>query len=146
MEQLDLGGGSGSQFTWLTVVLVLLPGAAVGVLFGWALHCRVVGQRPPGALVWTPVVFASAIADPTIFHELITTGEGGGSLLVVITALATGYALSRPRWTVWRVVTGLPSAVGLLSIAALGNLQRYLVETKGLEPSTPALQRRCSAS
>ena len=131
MEQLALGSGSGSQFTWLTVALVLLPGATVGSLFGWALHGRVVGQRAPRALVWSPVLFASAIADPTIFHELITTGEGGGSLLVVITALSTGYAVSGPRWNLRRVMTGLLSAAGLLLIAGIANLAAPLVTPRG---------------
>jgi hypothetical protein len=79
--------GSQSSFSWLTFLLVLLPGVAVGMLLGWAAYLRVSELRQPRWLVFAPVLFASALLDPEIFAAFIRNGEGGGSLMVVATAV-----------------------------------------------------------
>ena len=108
--------GPESSYSWLTVVLVLLPGTAIGLLLGWAAYLRRVERQGSRWLVWSPVLFASALLDPEIARALVTNGQGSGALIVVATALAGGFALSRTGWSVaqlrprrlgrpvWRVV------------------------------------------
>jgi len=47
-----------SSYSWLTVVLVLLPGLVVGLLLGWAAYARSLGLRPSRWLVFSPALFA----------------------------------------------------------------------------------------
>ena len=131
MEQLATGSGTGSAFTWLTEALLLIPATLVGVLLGRAAHHRACGTPAPRALIWAPALLASAIADPSIFHALITTGEGGGSLMVVITALCGGFTLSRPRWTIVRALTALAAALGLLLVTAIGSMAAPVQTARG---------------
>jgi hypothetical protein len=131
MEQLAIGSGTGSTFTWLTEVLLLLPATVVGALLGWAAHHRASGTRAPRVLIWSPALLASAIADPAIFKALITTGEGGGSLIVVITALSGGYTLSRRRWTIVRALTALLTALGLLMVTGIGTMAAPMETARG---------------
>jgi hypothetical protein len=128
MAQLVWGSSSHS---WLTLVLVLLPGLAIGLLLGWAAYLRQVGIRPSRWLVASPVLFASALLDPEIFQALITTGEGGGALIVVATALAGGFALSRRRWSVGRGACLLLGVSGLLLISAIGGMAGSLSSPRG---------------
>lgn len=121
MEQLAAGSG-GSEFTWLTVALLLLPGTVLGGLLGWSFHLRANGSRPPSALIWSPAILAVAIADPTIFRSLVTTGQGGGSLMVVLTALAAGRALAGRRLTILRALAAPVAAIGLAALAAIGTM------------------------
>ena len=131
MEQLATGSGTGSAFTWLTEALLLIPATLVGVLLGRAAHHRACGTPAPRALIWAPALLASAIADPSIFHALITTGEGGGSLMVVITALCGGFTLSRRRWTIVRALTALAAALGLLLVTAIGSMAAPVQTARG---------------
>ena len=64
MAQLAAGG---SNVTWLTLVLVLLPGTIIGALLGWSAYLRSKGVRGSRWLVFSPVLFASALLDPEIF-------------------------------------------------------------------------------
>ena len=80
-------------------------------LLGWAAYHRVSGVDSPGWLVLSPVILTVAIADPNIFSALIHTGEGWGSLGVVMTALAAGDVLSRHRWSLARVAAALLAAL-----------------------------------
>jgi hypothetical protein len=121
-----------SAVSWLTFALLMLPGLVVGVLLGWAAYHRVSGADSPDWLVVAPVVLAVAIADPEIFSALIRTGEGGGSLGVVMTAVAAGHALSRRRWSLARVATALLAAAGLLGVALMGSLAGSLTGPRGL--------------
>ncbi|UUZ61534.1 hypothetical protein [Nocardioides sp. B-3] len=70
--------GEESSFHWLgTFALLLLPGAAVGGLLGWAAHLRLVGDlagRRQRWLMASPVLLAAALLDPGIFRLLITNG------------------------------------------------------------------------
>ena len=124
--------GADSAVSWLTFALLLLPGLVVGVLLGWAAYHRVSGADSPGWLVLSPVVLAVAIADPEIFSALIHTGEGGGSLGVVVTALAAGHVLSRHQWPLARVATALLAAAGLLGVAFMGSMAGSLTGPRGL--------------
>jgi hypothetical protein len=121
-----------SAVTWVTFALLMLPGLVVGVLLGWAAYQRVSGADSPDWLVLSPVVLAVAIADPEIFSALIHTGEGGGSLGVVMTALAAGHVLSRHRWSLARVATAVLAAAGLLGVAFLSSLAGSLTSPRGL--------------
>lgn len=123
MAQLAAGmPHSHSTVTWLTLVLVLLPGVAVGALLGRAAYRRAAGLPAYPPLVAAPVVFASALLDPHILAELIRNGTGGGSLIVVATALAIGYAITRERWSVRRSAASLVGLLGLLVIFGMGGI------------------------
>lgn len=111
-----------SAFTWLTFALLLLPGVVVGVLLGRAAYLRSTGGRPDRRLVFAPVLFLTALLDPVIFEALIRTGQGGGAIWVVMTALAAGFALARPRWSPDRVLTTALAVLGLLGIAGIGTM------------------------
>jgi hypothetical protein len=115
-------GESHSTVTWLTLLLVLLPGLAIGTLLGWSAYLRSTGVRGSRWLVFAPVLFASALLDPEIFHGLITDGTGGGALIVVTTALCIGYAVARPRWSFGRAGCALLAALGLLMIWGIGEM------------------------
>lgn len=112
--------GAESTFSWMTVTLILLPGALIGVLLGLAAQAHVAGVVPHRALVWAPVLFASALLDPRILGWLVRTGEGSGSLLVVATALCAGYVVTRWRLT-WRTsLCALVAASGTLVLGIMG--------------------------
>jgi hypothetical protein len=111
-----------SAFTWLTFALLLLPGVLVGVLFGRAMYLRSTGGRVDRRLVFAPVLLLTALLDPVIFVALIRTGQGGGAIWVVMTALAAGFALSRPRWSLGRALTTALALFGLLGIAGIGTM------------------------
>jgi hypothetical protein len=113
---------SQSQVTWLTHVLILLPGVAVGVLLGYSAYLRASGQHGSRWLIFTPVLFASALVDPKIFIGLITEGIGGGSLIVIATALSVGYVLTRARWSTKRALVALLGAFGLLVMFGMGEM------------------------
>jgi hypothetical protein len=131
MEQLAVGSGTGSTFTWLTEALLLLPATLVGLLLGRAAHHRACGTRSRRALIWTPALLATAIADPALFKALITTGEGGGSLIVVITALSGGFTLSRRRWSIVRALTATLAVLGLLLITGIGSMAAPMQTPRG---------------
>jgi len=120
-----------STFTWLTFALVLASGVAVGVLCGRAAHLRSAGGRPDRRLVFTPVLFLAALLDPVLFKALITTGEGGGAIWVVLTALAGGFALSRSRWSVGCVLAAAFAVLGLLGMIGLGSMSGPLSSARG---------------
>lgn len=123
MAQLAAGmPHSHSTVTWSTLALVLLPGVAVGALLGRAAYLRAAGLPSFRPLIAAPLIFASALLDPHIFTELIRNGTGGGSLIVVSTALAIGYAMTRERWSVWRSVASLLGSLGLLVLFGMGGL------------------------
>jgi hypothetical protein len=113
--------GSEPSFSWLTFLLLLLPGVAVGMLLGWA-YLRVNGMRQPRWLVFAPVLFASALLDPEIFAAFIRNGEGGGSLMVVATALAGGFVLSRTGFSAAPVASALVLLPGLLVLGFMGTM------------------------
>jgi hypothetical protein len=119
-----------SSYTWLTVVLIMLPGLVIGLLLGWAAYARSLGIRSSRWLVFTPALFAVALLDPEIFRSLISDGQGGGALIVVFTALAGGFALSRRRWPA-RLGSGLVALLGLLLLGAIGGMAGPLSSARG---------------
>jgi hypothetical protein len=123
--------GAGSSFSWLTFVLVLLPGAVVGALLGRAAHGRPQRTRTARRLALAPVLFASALLDPQIFAAFIHTGEGGGALMVVLTALSGGFVLGRRRWSVARALAVLPATCGLLLLTFIGTMAAPVTSPRG---------------
>ncbi len=130
MAQLAWGEGE-SSYTWMTVVLILMPGVAIGLLLGFAAHARSRGVRPSRWLIFAPALFASALLDPEIFRALIRNGQGGGALMVVITALAVGFVLSRRRWTIARVLVAPVAVAGLLMLTGMGGIAGPIDTARG---------------
>jgi hypothetical protein len=120
-----------SSYSWLTVVLVLLPGLVVGLLLGWTAYARSLGLRPSRWLVFSPALFAVALLDPEILAGLIRDGTGGGALMVVFTALASGFVLSRRRWSAARLAAALVALIGLLLLGSMGTMAGPLSSARG---------------
>jgi hypothetical protein len=127
--------GKDSSFSWLgTFALILLPGAVVGALLGWAEYLRRTQRlwgRRQRWLVASPLLLAGALLDPEIFHALITTGAGGGAIGVVMIGLLGGYALARrgPRWS--RIVAGLLALIFIIGASQIGAEQAPLSTAHG---------------
>jgi hypothetical protein len=124
-------GDSTSSVTRLTLVLLLLPGLAIGVLLGWAAYLRSRDLVGPRWLVFAPALFAVALFDPTIFAAFIRNGEGGGSLMVVATALCSGYVLSHRGWSLVRAACALVATLGLLLLGFMGTMAAPLSTARG---------------
>ncbi|MGL5816600.1 MAG: hypothetical protein ACRCYR_03485 [Phycicoccus sp.] len=113
---LDLAGEE-STFTWAgTFLFLLLPGALVGGLIGWALHLQRSGRRVRW-LVLAPLIFPlGALMIPGAIGHLIETGEGSASIIMVLLAMLAGRSVSG-RGRVWvRAVAGI---VGFARVPAL---------------------------
>jgi hypothetical protein len=123
--------GEQSTVGWLTLALVLLPGAVVGGLLGWAAGQRAEGVAPARWLVLAPVLFAVALLDPEILRALVRTGEGGGALLVVATALTGGVALTRLRWSAGRVGALVVWIVGMTAMTLMGTMAAPVFTPRG---------------
>jgi len=123
--------GAESSFSWMTFTLVLLPGLALGACLGWAAHGRPTRTRTARWLAVSPLVLSSALLDPAIFRLLVTTGEGGGALMVVMTALAGGFVLGRRRWSVLRVLAAVVAVLGLLLLTGIGTLAGPMSTARG---------------
>ena len=126
-----LVGADASSVSWRTPVLVLLPGTAVGGLLGWGAGLRAAGGRPPRVLVLAPGLFAVALLDPEIARSLVTDGQGSGALIVVVTAVAGGHALSRREWTRARVASATLAVLGVATMAGMGALAGPLTSRRG---------------
>ena len=116
--------------TWLgTFGGVILPGAVVGALLGWAHHRQGTG---PAWLAWSPLLLAAApLTLPGAITTLVTTGMGGGAIGVTLLAMLGGWSLSGrgPRWA--RITAGIV-AYALVPAAYLGPPMR-----PELDPATP---------
>ncbi|MDF2143839.1 hypothetical protein [Knoellia sp. p5-6-4] len=123
--------GDDSTFSWMTFTLLLLPGTAVGALLGWAAHGRPGRTRTARWLALSPLLLSSALLDPTIFEQLITSGIGSGSLMVVATALAGGFVLGRRRWSVLRVAAAVVAVLGLLLLTFIGTMDAPMSTARG---------------
>lgn len=123
--------GAQSTFSWLTFLLVLMPGVAVGMLLGWAAYLRVHGLPPPRRPIFAPVLFAAALLDPVIFIGLIREGTGGGALMVIATALAGGFVLSRKGFSVARAACALVALLGLLMLTGIGSMAAPMSSPRG---------------
>jgi hypothetical protein len=117
--------GPGSTFDWFgTFEGVLLPGAVVGALLGWAVHHR------SRWLVAAPLVFV--LFTPSVLASVFVDGLGGGAIAVPLIGMAGGYALAGrgPRWARWAA-----GAVALLPVP--GWLVGAAVVGGRLAPDTP---------
>lgn len=123
--------GEESTVGWLTLALVLLPGAGVGALLGWATGLRAEGLASPRWVVLAPALLAVALLDPQILAALVRTGEGMGALLVVVTALTGGVALTRCRWSAGRVVALVVWVLGMVVITLMGTMAAPLSTARG---------------
>jgi len=126
-----LVGADASVVSWRTPALVLLPGAAVGGLLGWGAGLRATGRRPPRVLVLAPGLFAVALLDPEIARSLVTDGQGSGALIVVVTAIAGGHALSRRTWSRSRVASATLAGLGVATMTGMGAMAGPLTSTRG---------------
>lgn len=132
MAQLAMGmPHSHSHVTWLTMALVLMPGVVVGALLGRAAYLRDAGLPASRGLILAPVAFGSALLDPHIFVALIHNGTGGGSLIVVATALCSGFVLSRRGWSIARAACALVAILGLLVLGAMGTMAAPISTARG---------------
>ena len=124
-------GDSSSSVTWPTFGLLVLPGLTIGVLLGWSAYWR--SSSTPGTrwLVLAPVLLASALLDPEIFSELMHTGQGGASLIVVATALCSGFVLSRRGWTFARAGCAVVAALGVMLVGFMGTMAAPLSTARG---------------
>jgi hypothetical protein len=115
--------GAQATFHWFgTFVLILVPGATLGGLLGWAASLQLDGNLRGNRQRWlmaSPLLLASALFDPRIFGLLITNGQGGGALGVTICGIAGGYALSRRGSLTSTIISGL---MALLLIVACGSI------------------------
>jgi hypothetical protein len=87
--------GAESGVTWvLTFGYILLPGAVVGGLLGWAMHLRLRGDgRWRWRLSWSPMLFAAVLfSDPLNFADIFRDGLGAGAAAVPLFAILGGYA------------------------------------------------------
>ena len=110
--------GTESQFEWVgTYEGILLPGAVVGGLLGWAAYRH---GRTPWWLVMAPLLFV--VATPTVVASVFVDGLGGGALAVPLVGMAGGYALAGRglRWTRWAAaVVALLAVPGWLVMATM---------------------------
>jgi hypothetical protein len=122
--------GPESEVTWLgTFGGVILPGAVVGALLGWARHCRGAG---PAWLAWSPLLLAVApLALPGAIPTLVTTGMGGGAIGLTLLALLGGWSLSGRGPRLVRIPAGI-LAYALVPAVYLGPPMR-----PELDPATP---------
>jgi hypothetical protein len=124
--------GHQSAFHWYpTFLLVLLPGTLVGAAFGLAEHRRRTGLARSRWLVLAPLLFASALLDPTIFRQFITQGIGGGSVGVALAGLAGGYALSGRGSAWWRRTCGTLATLIVLMMLVMASDQEPLGQPRG---------------
>jgi hypothetical protein len=126
--------GPDSTVTWTgTFAAVLLPGAVVGGLLGWAEHLRRAGGRRRWRwLALAPLLFPVAtLSLPGAISTLLATGVGGGAIGITLLAMLGGASLSGrgPLWL--RLVCGA-AAFWLVPAVFLGPPMR-----PELDPATP---------
>lgn len=126
--------GPASRVTWTgTFAGILLPGAVVGALLGWAGHLRRTGGRRGWRwLPLSPLLFpVAALSLPGAVTTLLRTGQGGGAVGIALLAVLGGSALSGrgPRWS--RAARGVV-AFSVVPAAYLGPPLR-----PELDPVTP---------
>lgn len=124
--------GPDSTVTWTgTFAAVLLPGAVVGGLLGWAEHLRRTGGRRRW-LALAPLLFpVAALSLPGAIGTLFATGMGGGAIGITLFGMLGGASMSGrgPRWL--RLVGGA-AAFSVVPAVFLGPPMR-----PELDPATP---------
>jgi hypothetical protein len=118
----ELAGPASTFNWWGTFGAILLPGAVVGGLLGWAEALRRGrGRRGWRWLALAPLAFAIApMLMPGAITALLTEGLGGGAIAVSLMGIGGGYALARrgPLWA--RLVCGLVSTALAAALALTG--------------------------
>jgi hypothetical protein len=71
-------GDSTSSVTWLTFVLLLLPGLAIGVLLGWSAYLRSTGLPGTRWLIFTPALLAAPCSTQRSSRRSTTPGKAAG--------------------------------------------------------------------
>lgn len=118
----ELAGPASTVEWWGTFGALLLPGAVVGGLLGWAEALRRTGGRRGWRwLALAPLAFAIApMLLPGALTVLLTQGLGGGAIAVALTAMGAGYAFSG-RGPLWgRLACGLVSGALVAGMALSG--------------------------
>jgi hypothetical protein len=128
--------GMSSRFEWVgTFAQILLPGVAIGVLLGTAEYFRRTGGRRGWRwLAVAPILFAiAALLSPGAVEALVTTGLGGGALVVPITGMLGGFAVSGrgPLWA--RIVTGVLA----LAVVVAGPIGQLVIAPSRLALTEP---------
>lgn len=118
----ELAGPASTFSWWGTFGTILLPGAIVGGLLGWAEALRSSGGRRRWRwLALAPLAFAIApMFLPGAVTALLTEGLGGGAVAVALMGIGGGYALSGrgPLWA--RLLCGLVAAALTAALALAG--------------------------
>jgi hypothetical protein len=111
----EIAGGQSTVDWDLTFVWVLLPGALVGALLGWAQFLRQVGGRSGWQwLAVSPLLFAAVLFSNGLdFGGLLEDGIGGGAIGVPAVGMLGGYAISGRGPLATRLLCG---ALALTSI------------------------------
>lgn len=123
--------GEESRFSWLTLALLMLPGAMVGSLLGHAAHARTRGATKGQILRWAPLLLVAEMLNLESLLHLFRTGYGGGSIVVVATGMATGYALTHWQLSLGTVLCGIVAASGLATIALIAALATPITTARG---------------
>lgn len=112
--------GDASVFSWYaTFVAVLGGGAIVGGLLGWADHIRRNGGRQRWWLALSPLVLAVLpLTVPGAIAQL-SRGIGTAGMGVALLAIGLGFALGSSRSLVLRVVIGVLSLAGAVTLVAM---------------------------
>ncbi|SDL20147.1 hypothetical protein [Microbacterium azadirachtae] len=94
--------GPDSEFHWLgTFGFILIPGTAMGALFGWAFARRIAGRRRGAA--WLALAPFAMVADPATL-PLLGAFVGAGFL----------FSPRSRRWV--RLLAGIPSLILLIGV------------------------------
>jgi hypothetical protein len=130
--------GDDSSVSWdLTFGWLLLPGAIVGGLLGWAEHRRVKGLAAGRRwFIATPLIFAAVLfSDPTDPGGPLKDGVGGGAIALPVFGMLGGYALAgRGRhWTRYlaAVVPLSPIVIWALVATDVGGTEMALDTPRG---------------
>ena len=135
---IELAGAESAFDWWGTVGAILVPGAVVGALLGWAEDIRRRGGRPGWRwLALAPLLLAIApMLLPGALVDFVTQGLGGGAVGVALMAIAGGYAISSRVPVAARAVCGILSGavlVGLIiSPPFIGGADLAVTEPRGL--------------
>ena len=114
--------GTESTVDWAgTFGAILLPGAIVGGLLGWAESLRRTdGDSRRRWLALAPLALAVApLLRPGAVVELVTTGEGGAAVGVVLLGIGGGYAISGEGKLWGRLLAGILSGAALVAVALM---------------------------
>lgn len=114
--------GNQSAFTWVgTFGFVVVPGTVVGGLLGWSAALQRQGVIDPARrklLIASPLLLATALADPSNLARIVATGEGTGALGIVGIGMLGGYALGAHGRRAVRVGAGAVAAALTFAVGA----------------------------